>query len=276
MLKEAYHIAVPTAFKNDEELDIESTLNHITRLADQGVRSVLVCGSTGEQHSLTLEEKLLLVEALDAFPLTYEMEVLFGVSSVRQRDAVRLAEAIKKTSISGIMLGFPPYIRPSQEEVVVYVGEVVKAVQKPTILYNHPLRTGFDLGVDTMITLFNTTESILGLKEAGTKTKHELASIKSNCQGIKMYAGGEIDLQFKLEQGFNRLSSIAGNVAPTDIYKWFIRLLNNETDEEKDHEVQQIVQSFYEQGSPIVSIKTYLHKQGLGAGVCRSPLGQSK
>lgn len=276
MLKEAYHIAVPTAFKNNEELDIESTLKHINRLSDQGVHSVLVCGSTGEQHSLTLDEKLLLVDALNEHPLLQQMEILFGVSSVRQRDAVRLAKAIKETSISGMMLGFPPYIRPSQEEAAIYVEEVVKAAQKPTILYNNPLRTGFDLEVDTMVKLFNTTECIFGLKEAGTKTKDELVRLKANCQEIKLYAGGEIDLQVKLEQGFNRLSSIAGNVAPIDMYEWFIRLLNKGSNVEKDLEVQQITQSVYDQGSPIKTIKTHLHKQGIGSGACRSPLGQFK
>lgn len=275
MLKEDYHVAVPTAFSDNEELDIKHTLEHISKLAGQGVRSVLVCGSTGEQHSLTLEEKLLLVEALEVYPLTREMEVIFGVSSVRQREAVRLAEAIKHTSIAGIMLGFPPYIRPIQEEVTIYVEEVVKAGQKPTILYNNPLRTGFDLKVDTMIQLFNTYDQIFGLKEAGNKTQNELAEIIDSCHGITLYAGGEMELQLKLKMGFNRLSSIAGNVYPIDVHEWFIRLLHNETDAEKDVSIQQLLHSFYEQGSPIVLIKTHLHKQGLGAGVCRSPLGQS-
>jgi len=44
-LNHSLHVAVPTAF------------DHAERLQKQGIKSVLVCGSTGEQHSLTLTEK---------------------------------------------------------------------------------------------------------------------------------------------------------------------------------------------------------------------------
>ena len=55
-LKHSYHIAVPTAFSDNEELNIESTIKHIQYLSKKGVKSVLVCGSTGEQHSMTVEK----------------------------------------------------------------------------------------------------------------------------------------------------------------------------------------------------------------------------
>ncbi len=57
-LKELYHVAVPTAFDENEALNIQATLAHIHYLKEKWVNSVLVCGSTGEQHSLTLAEKL--------------------------------------------------------------------------------------------------------------------------------------------------------------------------------------------------------------------------
>ena len=61
-----YHIAVPTAFYDNEDLNTEATLQHIRNLYDQGVKSVMVCGTTGEQHSLSLAEKLQLLESLGA------------------------------------------------------------------------------------------------------------------------------------------------------------------------------------------------------------------
>ena len=59
-----YHIAVPSAFYDNEDLNTEATLQHIQNLYDQGVKSVMVCGTTGEQHSLSLAEKLQLFESL--------------------------------------------------------------------------------------------------------------------------------------------------------------------------------------------------------------------
>ncbi|WP_034769904.1 dihydrodipicolinate synthase family protein [Exiguobacterium artemiae] len=53
-----------TAFFRDEALNVNGTIEHIRYLFDQGEKSILVCGSTGEQHSLELKEKLFLLEAL--------------------------------------------------------------------------------------------------------------------------------------------------------------------------------------------------------------------
>ncbi len=64
VLNEDFQVAVPTAFYEDETLNLKATLQHIDYLATQGVQSVLVGGSTGEQHSLTLLEKLQLLDAL--------------------------------------------------------------------------------------------------------------------------------------------------------------------------------------------------------------------
>ena len=46
MLTEKIHIAVPTAFFEDESLNIQGTINHIRDLYKQGVSSVLVSGTT--------------------------------------------------------------------------------------------------------------------------------------------------------------------------------------------------------------------------------------
>lgn len=58
-LKSLYHVAILTDFHDAEELNVKATLDHIVYLQNIGIRSVLVYGSTGEQHSLTLEEKIL-------------------------------------------------------------------------------------------------------------------------------------------------------------------------------------------------------------------------
>ncbi|MBY8910837.1 dihydrodipicolinate synthase family protein, partial [Salinicoccus roseus] len=117
MLKENFHVAVPTAFFEDESLDIKGTMDHIRNLKGQGVKSVLVSGTTGEQHSLNLQEKLEMVEALESEgTLVDDMEIIFGVASIRQKEAEQLAKVVGETKIAGVMLGYPPYIRPSQAE----------------------------------------------------------------------------------------------------------------------------------------------------------------
>ncbi|TDQ41701.1 dihydrodipicolinate synthase family protein [Aureibacillus halotolerans] len=273
MLTEAYHVTIPTAFSQNEELEIEHTLNHIQNLYDKGVKSVLVCGTTGEQHSLNTEEKRRLIEALDGHGLSKKMEILFGVGAVRQKDAVMIAEAISKTNIAGMVLGFPPYIVPTQDEITIYIKKVVEAGGKPTILYNSPARTGFDLSEDTIIKTFNSLKLVIGLKESGPKSKETLAYIKESCPGIYIYAGGDIDLKNKLQKGFNRLSSVAGNIDPNGIHDWFNRLIAGEENQMHDDAIHSLLNSTYTKRSIIINVKAELNKQGIQMGICRSPLG---
>ena len=164
-----FHIAVPTAFYENEDLNTEATLQHVMHLYGQGVKSVLVCGTTGEQHSLSLAEKLQLLESLDAASfLPDDLEILFGVASIRQKEALQLAEKVNASpKISGVLLDFPPYILPSQKEAKLYVEAIAKVIDKPIILYNNPRRTGFNLELDTFAELIK-LPNIIGIKDAGT------------------------------------------------------------------------------------------------------------
>lgn len=275
MLKENYHIAVPTAFQDDETLDTKNTLNHIRRLYDQGIRSVLVCGSTGEQHSLSLNEKIELLTALENEEvLIHKMEIIFGVSSIRQSEAEVLAKEISKTNIAAILLGYPPYLLPTQHEALMYSKSIISLAEKPVILYNNPARTGFDLSIESVLELAR-LESVIGLKEAGNPNKASDILHNLSEKTFYIYAGGERDLMQKIQYGFTRLSSIAGNIAPIKIRSWFENLLSGNTiqQEELDN-ITATLNAIYN-GSPIVNVKRELGHQGTNLGTCRKPLGNS-
>lgn len=100
-----FQVAVPTAFNADESLNVDATIAHIRYLAHHGVDSVLVSGSTGEQHSMTLTEKQTLAAALEHAELPPALEIIFGVASIRQHEAVALAATVaQQHRINGILL----------------------------------------------------------------------------------------------------------------------------------------------------------------------------
>ena len=104
-------------------------------MAIQGVQSVLVGDSTGDQHSLTLLEKLQLLDALKKLNMYNDLEIVFGLSSIRQKEAESLAQKINTSNeVTGILLGFPPYILPSQQEAISYPKSVISFANKPKIL----------------------------------------------------------------------------------------------------------------------------------------------
>ncbi|SEN88970.1 4-hydroxy-tetrahydrodipicolinate synthase [Amphibacillus marinus] len=273
MLTAPYHIAIPTAFYSDESLNTKATIAYIKSLYNQGVASVLVCGTTGEQHSMNIEEKLALLETLSLEKALLEnMEIIFGVSAIRQTEATQLATAIKQVKIAGILVGFPPYLVPTQNEAIQYARDIVQHCQKPTILYNNPRRTGFNLTTESLIEL-SQEGLIVGLKEAGDMYRVPLLKSELS-ESFSFYAGGELDLAEKVQLGFNRLSSITGNLKPLAIGAWFFSLLNNKPITMQEHnEVLELINETLT-GSALPYIKQQLNQAGFNIGICRRPLGQ--
>ena len=268
-----YHIAVPTAFYDNEDLNTEATLQHIRNLYDQGVKSVMVCGTTGEQHSLTLAEKLQLLKSIDAATfLPDDLEIIFGVASIRQKEALQLAEKINASAkINGVLLGFSPYILPSQKEARLYVEAIAKVIEKPIILYNNPRRTGFNPELDTFAELIR-LPNIIGIKDAGDSARiPELISVAD--KKIYVYAGGEIDLDKKIALGANRLSSMAGNLYPSEVEAYFTDLLRGRADKTKNAGIEEKIHNVFAD-NPIIYIKNEITKHmQIDMGIARSPLG---
>ena len=268
-----YHIAVPTAFYDNEDLNTDATLQHVRNLYDQGVKSVMVCGTTGEQHSLTLAEKLQLLKSIDAATfLPDDLEIIFGVASIRQKEALQLAEKVNASAkINGVLLGFSPYILPSQKEARLYVEAIAKVIEKPIILYNNPRRTGFNPELDTFAELIR-LPNIIGIKDAGDSARiPELISVAD--KKIYVYAGGEIDLDKKIALGANRLSSMAGNLYPSEVEAYFTDLLRGRADKTKNAGIEEKIHNVFAD-NPIIYIKNEITKHmQIDMGIARSPLG---
>ncbi|WP_342388889.1 dihydrodipicolinate synthase family protein [Salinicoccus bachuensis] len=275
MLTEKFHVAVPTAFFDDESLNIEGTMDHIRNLHGQGVKSVLVSGTTGEQHSTNLQEKLEMVNALEQEEvLISSMEIIFGVASIRQKEAEQLAEAVRETKMAGIMLGYPPYVRPSQAEALAYSKRLIELAGKPVILYNNPGRTGFDLTAESIIELAR-LDSVIGIKDAGDREKIERVKKDQHGKDLYFYAGGEGNLEEKTTYGYDRLSSMAGNVAPAEIREWFEGLVTGQEAGAKENgRVKKILEEVYE-GNAVVNLKRLLNQAGASMGGCRAPIGNA-
>lgn len=265
-----FNIAVPTAFYWDESLNIAGTLAHIHHLMGQACDSFLVCGSTGEQHSLSLSEKM---ELLDALEVLDQPQIQFGVASIRQKEAVTLAEKVAKSaSINGILLAFSPYIRPSQEEAYRYAIDIIETAGKPTILYNNPLRTGFDLSIDNIIAL-SKHPLVEGIKDAGDEAKMKILTNQIERPFLYL-AGGEVDMLPKFNWGYNGLSSVRGNLFPKTVTAILNAVMaKDHSSAEAEYQKLLVLMEPFSQGTLLVEIKKYLNEQGIDIGICRTPLG---
>ncbi|MFG6118006.1 dihydrodipicolinate synthase family protein [Thalassobacillus sp. B23F22_16] len=259
-----FNVAIPTPFLNDEQLNVEGFRSIITYLKENGVDSIVISGTTGEQHSLSIEERIQIIDYLNEQNFA-GVELIFGVAATRLKDAQRLVAKLEGSIFDGILLGFPPYIKPTQAQAVYYVEELLSLTTKDVILYNNPARTGFDLSTDSFRELLSRHSNIVGLKDGGDKRRHDDIEFPDN---FILYAAGDMQADQQIKDGCNGLSSMVGNIYPLEMKSMLHDLCNKET---RYEEYKRLIDEATEQ--PLIeSIKNHYNSLGIDAGICRSPL----
>lgn len=260
------NVAIPTPFREDESLNVDGFAPILAHLKQNGIESLLISGSTGEQHSMSIEERLQIIEYFDGQRFQ-DMELIFGASAIRTRDAVRLVKALDASVMDAIMLGFPPYIRPTQQQAVAYVEELLSHTSKRVVLYNNPGRTGFDLTPESLHSLISRYPNIVGYKETGDLQRHLPLNYPDY---FIQFAAGDMNLAANFVSGrTNGLSSVAGNIYPQEIKRAVDQLLQHE--QVDANQIEALVTRVIS-GHALVNIKQYYNNLGIPAGFCRAPI----
>jgi len=267
----SYSVAMVTPFNQQENLNIDGIYSLIDYYKRNKVHSLLVSGSTGEQHSMTVEErKILFAEVKKA--TKDDLLVIGGVAAVRTIDAINLAKAAQSSNLNGIMLGFPPYLRLNQKEAYSYVEQICAVTDLPIMLYNNPPRTGFNLELDTLFKLVEDFPQILALKEAGNPENATLVK-KQLGSSFMILTGFDIQLLDNLQNGYDGITSIIGNIYPLEMGNIVQYLKTSQLELAEIHFAKLLpnIQTITELGM-IRAIKYVLEEKQIQAGICRSPL----
>ncbi|ORZ05225.1 hypothetical protein BCR42DRAFT_428433 [Absidia repens] len=270
-----YSVAMVTPFTKAGTLDDLSVPHVVKYYLNQHIPGLLVSGSTGEQHCMTVAERKQLYNLVGE-TAAGKCQLYAGVAAFKTDDAKELAQAAKDAGFSGIMLGFPPYRIPSQQEAELYVSEVAACVKDlPIFLYNNPRRNGFDLEPETFVRIAKAVDNVHGLKEAGNP--ENIAKVKSALVDVDRYCffSGR-DLTFTdafTTQGYTGITSIAGNVYPDQVKSIVDHLLRNETTQAK-RIMENITPgiALLEKAGMIQSIKYILRKKNVPVGFCPRPV----
>src|SRR6185369_16792477 len=106
--------ALVTPFTASGDLDERAVRRLDRRQVDAGVHFLVPCGTTGENPTLTLAERIRIVEIL-ADESSGRVPVLAGAGGYNTRDIVELAGEMARAGASGLLSVTPYYNKPSQE-----------------------------------------------------------------------------------------------------------------------------------------------------------------
>jgi 1-pyrroline-4-hydroxy-2-carboxylate deaminase len=161
--------AVTTQFRADLSLDLEATHRVMAALVRDGVSGLVVCGTVGENCSLTLGEKVRIWEAaVDA--AGGRVPVIAGVAEFTTAFAIETARAARKAGVDGVML-MPALVYSSKpHETAAHFRGVATAVDVPIMVYNNPPIYRTDVTPDILAAVAD-CETIVCFKESSGDTR---------------------------------------------------------------------------------------------------------
>jgi 4-hydroxy-tetrahydrodipicolinate synthase len=169
--------ALATPFTADgASIDYSSLENLFGFQVDSGIKSFVVCGSTGEAAMLSDDEyKSLIVKVRDLCGQKLGCIVGVGVSSTAK--ACSIAKFAAETKADAILLATPPYVKPTQEGIIEHFRSVKAAFNGPIIAYNIPGRSCANIQPLTVARLV-TEGLIVGIKDATGSIEQLIDTVK--------------------------------------------------------------------------------------------------
>lgn len=234
--------AVTTQFREDYSLDIDATAKVIEGLIRDGVSGLIVCGTVGENCSLSTAEKIQVMEAAKSVAAG-RVPVICGIAEFTSQFAIATAKEAAKVGVDGIML-MPALVYSSKpHETAAHFRTVSKATDLPVMIYNNPPIYKNDVTPDVVSTLVD-CETIVCFKESSGDTRRFIDLRNKVGDRFIMFAGLDDVVVESIAVGAQGWVSGMSNAFPREgetlfrlaragryaeamkLYEWFMPLLH--------------------------------------------------
>jgi 4-hydroxy-tetrahydrodipicolinate synthase len=156
--------ALVTPFTKTGGIDEPAIRRLGRRQIDAGIHFLVPCGTTGENPTLTLAERVRIVEIL-VDEAGGRIPVLAGAGGYDTKEIVHLADQMRQAGATGLLSVTPYYNKPTQEGLYQHFLAIAESTPLPIVVYNVPGRTGVNLEPATLARLA-TIPNVVGVKEA--------------------------------------------------------------------------------------------------------------
>ncbi len=262
--------AIVTPF-DEHGIDYERLAKNLAFQYENGTAAVVVCGTTGENATLSNDEYLELVR-FTIRENAGRMKVIVGVGSNNTRTALKRAEYAHAMGADAILMVTPYYNKSTQKGLVEHFSFVADRVQIPLILYNVPGRTGIGLKAETCAALAE-HPNIVGIKEASGDIALA-AKIQSLCGDELFLWSGNDDCTVPLMSlGALGVISVASNIVPGAVAKLCALCLSGAFREATAlyAKYAALISALFVETNPI-PVKAAMQLMGIDSGILRLPL----
>jgi len=226
--------ALVTPFTAADEIDVEAFRSHIERQMDGGAAAVVVLGTTGENPTISDDERARLVDEAVA-TVDGRVPVIVGTGTNDTDQSVAYSEAAVDAGADGLLVVGPYYNKPSQAGFVAHVEAIAAAADAPILLYNVPGRTRFNLQAETALQLAEEVPQVVGVKEASGDLEQVGEIFLHRPNDFAVYSGDDEWTLSLLAMGGDGVVSVLGNALPERVSTMVAVGLNGDLETARRH-----------------------------------------
>ena len=237
----------------------------------EGVDALIVCGTTGESSTMTLEERKQTIE-FAVKTANHRVPIIAGTGGNCTQSVIDFTKWAETAGVDGALIVTPYYNKTTQAGLISHYTAIANSTKLPIILYSVPSRTGVNITPETCFEL-SKISNIVAIKEASGNLS-QIAEIKSLCrENLHVYSGNDDQIIPILSLGGLGVISVLSNVAPKYTHEMVINYLNGKIIEAQDMQLDAIylIKALFSEVNPI-PVKAALNMLGYNAGIPRLPL----
>lgn len=262
-------VALITPF-TETGVDFDKLKQLIEWHISEGTDAILVCGTTGEATTMTLEEKKQTIEFV-VKTVNKRVHVMAGTGSNNTKDSIDMSVWAESIGVDSLLVITPYYNKTSSKGLFAHFEAVNNAVKTPIVLYNVPSRTNMNISPEMLLKL-SKLDNIVAIKEASGDFS-QIVQMKALCPDIDIYSGNDDQIVPLLSLGGAGVISVLANVIPKETHEICQLFFDGKVKESLDMQIKylDLCNKLFIETNPI-PVKTAVNLMGMECGPLRLPL----
>lgn len=266
--------AMTTPFTADGMVDVGALKEQVAYLINGGVNCLYPCGTTGEMHLCSIEERKLIAETVVS-QVNGRIPVFIHTGAMDTESTIKLSRHACEIGADGIGVVTPAYFSMSERAIIQYYKDVCSSVPAdfPVYVYVIPQLAKNDISPETMQKICDTCPNVVGVKYSYPDMTRLMQYVKVNNGQFSVLFGADHMFLSALIAGADGVVSGCAGAMPepfADVYEKYIEgdINSAKTSQKLATELAWAMKS----GADMSIFKHILAKKGIGGNYMRRPL----
>lgn len=262
--------AIITPF-NENGVNFDEFKKLIEFQISEGTDALIVCGTTGEASTMTLEERKKTIE-FAVKTANKRIPIIAGTGANCTQNAIDFTKWAESAGVDGCLVVTPYYNKTTQAGLIAHYKAIADSTLLPIIVYSVPSRTGVNITPETCFEL-SKIPNIVAIKEASGNLS-QIAEIKALCrENLHVYSGNDDQIIPILSLGGIGVISVLSNIAPKYTHEMVYNYFEGNFEKAVDMQLDSIplIKALFSEVNPI-PVKAALNMIGYNVGTPRLPL----